>query len=313
MQSQSNLFNLKGLILNKKIVRQFLRLYDIVLILSIIALWAAVQLPAAAENLIGYFLMLTVGVGHGANDIKIFFRDRELSTSRAIRFIVIYAAVVILGFGAFFIVPDFILALFIVVSGFHFGQEHHEQYELPKSFLKTLFLTIYGLAIITVLLYINSTESLLIINDLIYSELTTTMLAYTAYGCAALMFILGLVLLRTVPVSQLLRELFYLIVLLVIFKISSLLWGFAIYFVLWHSVPSIHHQIHHLYGYVSKNTILKYLKSSLLYWLAALVFLAVLYYVLNERTALFLTVIVAFLGGITFPHVMVMHNIQKNG
>jgi Brp/Blh family beta-carotene 15,15'-monooxygenase len=293
-------------------VRQLIRLYDILLVLSIIALWASLQLSAAVENLIGYFLVLTIGVGHGANDIKIFFRDKKLSTSRAIWFIAVYTVAVILGFGAFFIIPDFILALFIIVSGFHFGQEHYEQYELPKSFLKTLFLTIYGLTIIVALLYTNSEASLPIINDLIYSKVTTVMLAYGTYGCAALMFMLGLVLLRTQPITQLLRELFYLVVLLVIFKISSLLWGFAIYFVLWHSVPSIHHQIHHLYGHVSKSTLLQYLKSSSLYWVAALLFLAILYYFLNERTAQFLTVIVAFLGGITFPHVLVMHNLQKN-
>lgn len=96
-----------------------------------------------------------------------------------------------------------------------------------------------------------------------------------------------------------------------LFLTSTLVWGFAIYFVLWHSVPSMKNQIHHLYGNVNSETILRYIKSSLLYWIAAIVFLAILYYLLKDNEALFLTIIVAFLGGITFPHVFVMHKLNK--
>jgi Brp/Blh family beta-carotene 15,15'-monooxygenase len=90
-----------------------------------------------------------------------------------------------------------------------------------------------------------------------------------------------------------------------------LLWGFAIYFILWHSVPSIHSQIVFLEGTVSNFSVKKYILNSLLYWIAALIFLSLLYYFLKEYTSLFLSTIIAFLGGITFPHVIVMNQLHK--
>ncbi len=296
-------------------MRELHRLHDALLVLSIIALWVAIQLPPSAENVLGYFLILSIGVGHGANDVKIYFKDKNVTRKRALFFIAIYAAVVLLGFATFFIIPSIILALFITVSGYHFGQEHFEHYKLQDSvFLKLLF-TSYGLAVILTLLYVNHAESIPIISNLINRTLSLNVLAYTTYASVAFTLILGIMLLRNQKTTQLLRELFYLAVLLVIFSTSSLVWGFAIYFILWHSVPSINHQIHHLYGDVNKKTLLQYAKASLLYWIAALLFLSGLYYLLYDSTMLFLTIIVAFLGGITFPHVLVMNtlNTQNNG
>jgi Brp/Blh family beta-carotene 15,15'-monooxygenase len=107
------------------------------------------------------------------------------------------------------------------------------------------------------------------------------------------------------------REVFYLIILYLLFQTASLLWGFAIYFILWHSIPSIYNQIIFLNGEVSKASVKKYLLNSLIYWIGALVFLAVLYYFLKDYTSLFLSTIIAFLGGITFPHVFVMNQLHK--
>ncbi len=286
-------------------------LYDWILVLSIIALWAAVQLPEDSENVVGYFLVLTVGVGHGANDLKIYFKDQHMNFWRGVRFVAIYALAVLAGFAAFFVIPDLVLALFILVSGFHFGQEHFERYALEKGILPILFYTSYGSAIVLTLLFLKSTASLIIIQELIQSNLSAAYLGYAAIVFSCLTLVLGIILLRTIPMSQLLRELFYLLVLFLIFINSSLLWGFAIYFILWHSVPSIYHQIQHLYGSVSKSTVVRYARASVLYWIAALVFLYLLFTVLNEQTTLFLTIIVAFLGGITFPHVFVMHRIHE--
>lgn len=291
-------------------MRELHRLHDALLVLSIIALWAAIQLPAHVENVLGYFLILSIGVGHGANDVKIYFRDKKISSSRALFFIVLYAITVLLGFAAFFIIPSIVLAVFIVVSGYHFGQEHFEHYKIKDSYLLKSLFTSYGLAVIVTLLYVNHKESIPIISNLINRTLPVSVLAYTTYLSVAFTVALGFVILRNQKVTQLLRELFYLAVLLVIFNTSSLVWGFAIYFILWHSVPSINHQIHHLYGEVNKETLLHYAKASFLYWIAALIFLAGLYYLLYDRTTLFLTIVVAFLGGITFPHVLVMNNLN---
>jgi Brp/Blh family beta-carotene 15,15'-monooxygenase len=269
------------------------------------------QVNETLEFIIAYFFVLTIGVGHGANDIKIYFIDQQLEKIKAIKFIVIYSFAVILGFAAFFLVPDLILVLFLTVSGFHFGQEHFERFDIKKTWLKTIFLTAYGLMILLGLLSINAAQSLPIINDLVINEINESFLAIAFYTSVIITIVLGFTQLRHLKTTDIIKEIMYLIVLYAIFKGCSLIWGFAIYFVLWHSLPSINHQVIHLYGGVTKASLWQYVKSSLLYWIAALIFLAVLYYFLNQKDTLFLTVIVAFLGGITFPHVFVMHKIHK--
>lgn len=271
----------------------------------------SLQINESLELIIAYFLVLTIGVGHGANDLKIYFKSQSLTRIKSIQFVVIYAAAVILGFVAFFLIPDAVLVLFLIVSGFHFGQEHFDRYNLPQSVLNKLFVCFYGLTVIVALLYFNAVQSLPIIHDLIHSRITSLQLEVTLYIIAGIAFLLGVTQLRKLSLGFILKELLYLIILYVIFINSSLIWGFAIYFILWHSVPSIYHQIGHLNGVVTKSTLWDYVKSSLLYWIAALIFLGVLYYFLNEKGSLFLSVIVAFLGGITFPHVFVMHKIHS--
>ena len=51
-------------------------------------------------------------------------------------------------------------------------------------------------------------------------------------------------------------ELFLLMVFAVVFYKSTLIWSFAIYFILWHSLPSILDQTKQLYGCISKEMFL---------------------------------------------------------
>jgi hypothetical protein len=53
-------------------------------------------------------------------------------------------------------------------------------------------------------------------------------------------------------------------------KSSSLIWGFAIYFVIWHSIPSIIDQIKFLNGSFSFPHFITYCKNAGFYWLLLL-------------------------------------------
>lgn len=296
---------------NKLTMKHISKLYEYILVASVFSLWAAIQLPENVEIFVGYFMILTVGIGHGANDLKIYFRNKELGIRKTAGFISIYAVAVLLGFGAFFIIPKITLSLFILVSGFHFGQEHFERFSVQTTWAHNIFYTAYGTSIIIALLYLQSASSIPILEELVDLKLLPWHLRYVLYGGTMTTILLGVLLLRKLSMYTLLKELFYYVVILLIFNVSSLVWGFAIYFILWHSLPSIHHQIAHLYGDVHRGSIWDYVKASSLYWLAALIFLYILYSILNEQATLFLTIIVAFLGGITFPHVLVMHRIHE--
>ncbi|QJP34567.1 hypothetical protein F0365_09255 [Nonlabens sp. Ci31] len=286
-------------------------LYDIIMVLSFFALWVSIQIPDYMEFALSYFLILTIGVGHGANDLKIYFNSKRLSLKKIILFISLYTLIVLAGFALFFFVPEIVLTLFLLISGYHFGQEHFEKYDLATSWLSRIFLFSYGFSIILTLLLIHHKESVLIINDLINVQISYTTLLYPLIASVALLALTSIKVLSPLSLKTIGREIFYLVLIYAIFQTASLLWGFAIYFILWHSIPSIHSQIVFLEGTVSNFSIKKYMLNSLLYWIAALVFLSVLYYFLKDYTTLFLSTIIAFLGGITFPHVVVMNHLHK--
>lgn len=287
-------------------------IYNLIMVTSVAALWLSVQMPSAVEDLLAYFLILTIGLGHGANDVKLYFKEQLTGKKQTVLFITIYAALVLIGFSLFFIIPDVVLAAFIVVSGYHFGQEHFSKYGLHKTIGHRVFCTAYGLTIITAILYLHTASSLKIINDLVHVNIDATLLYRMLVASAITTVLTGVLVMRAFPLKDLALELFYVLLLYILFATGSLIYGFAVYFILWHSVPSIYNQITNLHGTVTKTTVVHYVKSSLLYWIAALIFLAGLYYILHDRTTLFLTVIVAFLGGITFPHVVVMDKLYKS-
>lgn len=107
------------------------------------------------------------------------------------------------------------------------------------------------------------------------------------------------------------KEIFYLGVLAIVFANSSLVWGFAIYFIFWHSLPSLKDQLHFLYGQATKNEFFMYLRTSSLYWFISIVGLFGLYLLLRDSVDFFITVILYVLAAITFPHVLVMSKVES--
>ncbi|RTY73207.1 hypothetical protein EKM05_03735 [Flavobacterium sp. GSP27] len=105
-------------------------------------------------------------------------------------------------------------------------------------------------------------------------------------------------------------ELFYLVLFAILFKFSSLIWGFAIYFVLWHSIPSIINQIKFSNGSCFVSNFIAYCPVAGVYWLVSLVEMALLYFTFKEEQ-LFNTLFFSFLAAITFPHTLVITRIFR--
>jgi Brp/Blh family beta-carotene 15,15'-monooxygenase len=126
------------------------------------------------------------------------------------------------------------------------------------------------------------------------------------------LFILSLVVLQknTIFKKQLPVNLVYLLLFAIIFRNSNLIWAFAIYFIIWHSLPSIKDQICFLYGQYTFQNFVHYFKAALLYWLLSLIGIALLY-LLFRKEAVFTALFFSFLAAITFPHVLVIMKMQN--
>jgi Brp/Blh family beta-carotene 15,15'-monooxygenase len=101
-----------------------------------------------------------------------------------------------------------------------------------------------------------------------------------------------------------------LLLLFLVFKTSSLILGFAIYFIFWHSIPSIIHQIEFISGNLNKKNILFYVKKAMIYWVISIAGLLILYQ-LVPQIKLFATVVFVILFAVTAPHTWVMHKMKN--
>lgn len=281
------------------------------IVASFFGLWLDSLLSINTQIIVGFILILTFGILHGANDLllikKIDYKENQLSLVKTLFY---YLIVVGLGAILFWIIPWLALLLFIIVSGYHFGEQQWQN--LEKSNYFRAFEFTYGLFILMLLFNFHIKEVQEVINNITFitvsenyfiNGLIINSVALVALG---IFFSSKLVEFK----NRWLLETFYLLVFTVIFRVSSLIWGFAIYFIIWHSIPSIINQINYLNGEVSWNNFRKYINSAFLYWIISLIGIATLY-LLFKDIKLFNALFFSFLAAITFPHVLVIFILFK--
>ena len=211
----------------------------------------------------------------------------------------------------FYFTPFFALSLFILFSAYHFGEQHFISKTNKFNNYVYLYYTIYGFLILTMIFFIKSKEVIDIIFDITNFTLSDIMLEYSFYVFLVLTLILSPILSYKKLVSfNYFQEIILLIIMFVIFFSSTLISGFAIYFIIWHSIPSLKDQVVALHDRYNKDTLMLYLKNSALYWFVSIISLFLLYFIINDEK-LFISLFFSFLAAITFPHVIVMFNLFK--
>ncbi len=278
-------------------------------------LWLAVYFSPSVEEVLAFVLIFSFGILHGANDLEILRRRRSApeSKSGSTKLLLAYVGFVLGSALLFSLVPLAALAFFILFSGYHFGEQHWVRRMGRRTWLQKVLYTSYGLTIL-LLLFASHGEQV--------SEVILGITGYTVpelwftYGCLGC---LGVFLTccffnfyRSQLIRYLARELFLLMVFYIVFNTASLIWAFAIYFVVWHSVPSLADQIRLLYGSVNWKNGSKYMRSSAVYWVGALITLAVAFLYFRDSSFGFMPLFFSFLAAITFPHVLVISRLYKS-
>jgi len=284
------------------------KIENFTIVTTFLCLWLAVYLSSETEVYLASFLILTVGLLHGSNDIKIIGKVLKKKSYNYYNILILYVLAVCMGAVMFYFIPTFALISFVLVSGFHFGEQHFHYVE-SSIILKYTFYLSYGCTLIFLLLWTNASDSIEIINQITDYIISTEFLKFCFLGSGLILLISTIALRRLI--KDPIREIFNLLIFFIIFKTASLLWAFAIYFILWHSVPSISDQTKFLFKDVTKSSVMKYIKTSLIFWVISVVGLIFLLTFLIKETELFYAVFFSFLAAITFPHVFVMSKIFK--
>ena len=255
-------------------------------------------------NFLAGFAVLTVGILHGANDLEILSKKFKGNLNHLyFRFLILYLMVVLLGAAFFFIIPSFALILFVIFSSYHFGEQHWGE-RLPMNYTNLTFYTLYGALIFFMIFTLQYDDVVFIINKISGYTLNYEFFLNTTIGLG-ITFIACILFIGQLRIDFI-KESIILLLLGFIFYNNSLLFAFAFYFIVWHSLPSLKEQLIYLYGNLNFNSFFKYLKSSIIYWIASLVSLLLVYRYINFEADYFMPLFFSFLAAITFPHTLVI-------
>ena len=260
-------------------------------------------------NLLGFLGILSFGIVHGANDLILLKKSKNNLSFKSL--FITYLTMVILSGCFFYLIPTFAIIFFILFSSYHFGEQQWTMLYKSNSKKIKFFYFFYGLLLFTTLFTLNHNYVSEIIFDitgfLINKELLIFLVSFSAIGTT-----ISLIMNFHELKIQLTHQVFFVIILAALFFSSSLIWSFAVYFVIWHSIPSIIEQSKFIYGASTKNTFIKYLKDASIYWVISIIGLLIAYYVLKDQQNLLISIFFSFLAAITFPHTLVIFKIKKN-
>lgn len=279
------------------------------IVASFVGLWITSFFTSVIQIYVGFILIFSFGLLHGANDLALIKNVNDAKHKHhSLTLLAYYIGVVIAGALFFYFIPWLALALFILVSGYHFGeQQWKEQLGTESNLVKFWYRLLYGLLVLSLLfaLHKDETSKIIFAITLLHLPLSSFALLLKIIFVPLLLLTAFLFVRQESFRKQCLPELFYLSVFAVIFKVSSLIWGFALYFIFWHSIPSIMDQILFLFGKVNFNNFKLYFRSAFIYWIGSLAGISILYFLLRDQE-IFNALFFSFLASITFPHVLVV-------
>ena len=291
---------------------QATKYYQISILVTFLFILVVPLLSDVFTDFLWGFAVLTLGILHGANDLEIISKSFKGKLNHLyFKSILVYILVVLLGAVFFFTLPGLALIIFVMFSSYHFGEEHWED-RLPISVANFVFYILYGAFLFFLMFSLQYEPVVEVIQKISGRLLPFEFFLYTAIG-------LGITLLTTMLFHSslrphLIKECLILVLLSGIFFVGSLLFAFAFYFVVWHSFPSLLNQLKFLYGDMNFKSFLRYFKHSIIYWLASLISLYLVYRYMDFEADYFMPLFFSFLAAITFPHTIVMGMMKhKNG
>lgn len=282
------------------------------IIATFFSLWVSGFLSQTQQQTIGLSLILSLGIIHGAHDI---FITKKMLKEKFHYFRILgrYLLSVFSFTLLYLLSPQVLMGVFVFFSAYHFGEQHWLEKVVNPGILDIVFVFSYGLVVLALLLRINFSETEQILSEMSSFELNKNLLDFIlSFGTITLVVSSYFLKNSRIQIkTRIGRELVILAVLAVIFSRSSLVWGFAIYFVIWHSIPSILSQLTYMKGEVSWKSFFYYLKDSILYWVTALIGLFVLFYFFKGEKQILLSIFFPFIAALTFPHALIISHMFK--
>ena len=266
------------------------------------------------QDIIGFTLVLSVGLIHGANDLLIIKKNSKFTSNYSqFKPFFTYIGVVFLGFTFFYFFPSFALATFIIVSIYHFGEQHLEAIPITRSLknnYRVISIVSHGIILFTIIFMnnINTVNNVFLsfkINFLSYNTLNIILIT------ASIVYISTLFINKHLT-SFIFSEILFFVLFYFLSLSSTLILCFSVYFIFFHSILSIKDQVKYIYGSNDSNSLKRYLLNSMPYFILAIIFLILFYNYTEIDNSDLLPIVFTFLAAITFPHVIVIEKMYRS-
>jgi Brp/Blh family beta-carotene 15,15'-monooxygenase len=259
-----------------------------------------------AIDYLAIFGVLTLGIFHGANDLKLLQKMRFMRTKLQ-RFLV-YVSTVFLFSLILYHFPLIALLLFVLFSCYHFGEQQWAHRFQSRTTSPQFFYFVYGAFLFSMLFWSHLEQTQFIIKELSGLSISASYfqsMTYIFTGLCLLYLLFQFSAVKTLVVDVVLQS----VLLLVLFWTTNLIVSFGTYFIIWHSWPSLQDQTQTLYN--KPNAYFSYIKDAFPYWMISILGLS-LFFIYNEQIGLNpLALFFAFLAAITFPHVLVIFGLNQ--
>ncbi len=265
------------------------------------------------------------GIPHGAIDHVIFLQQKNepVSGQNLLKsFFTPYLLMIGFTFLLWLVIPAFMFWFFLVVAAYHFGQSQLFYISFPnKAFIKSTAYIFWGTFILSTLWLFHWQEQKLIIQSVFNWNLEVNGLVYysvlyAAILSAAITLILLLYFFKNGMLTgrMFVQETLVLVLLTILFYITTPYLAFAVYFGLWHASRVIITEYHYL---KMKNpdqlTFLSFTKSFLPFSILSFAGLGILFWVsqmLKANISPFMLFLI-FISALTMPHAFFMERMYK--
>ena len=255
--------------------------------------------------------VLTIGIIHGANDLYILLKSSK--TAKKTHFAYLFVSYVLFVLTMIFAlqnIPQWAILLFVLISAYHFGEQQWHTYQINSSINIYLFYTVYGAFLFALLFYTHLVQTITIINEITNITISEQVFSFVLLLSMVLVLIFTALNFKQLK-GQLLFQFFALCSITLLFTQTSLLWSFSVYFVLWHSIPSLNDQANELFAN-KPNPIKSFIQLALPYWILAMLGFGLALFYLKDNMDTFITIFFSFLAAITIPHVFVIFRMHQN-
>ena len=276
------------------------------------------ELFVSSSLVVALVLIVLIGIPHGANDHLLFFnlinKRVDEKNEKSTLFFSSYIGLILLYVCCWYLFPTFSLGLFILISIYHFGQSNVYISPIESKFVKLISIFLSGSFVLLTPIFAHIETALPVIQTLTknpdFFVLSDKLGNKLAISTGILMIIHWVILMVSKHINHKdgLIEILNVFLLFGLFYYSPLWIGFAIYFTLWHAIPSIEDQINFFKTIRENYNLGKYIREIFPFSLIALLglFLAFQfsgdYISVNQGLAL----LFSFIAVITLPHMIMM-------